>query len=148
MVPSANLAENRGPLIDVSLIKFAEEISLGGMYLRPPDPQRVTASLASRLWARLRLGQLSGYHFSRQCPVGRYVADFFCPEAHLIVQLESARAGDRGRNERADQFELDGYRVVRVTEYELIDDMEATVQKIVDALNVAPERPRNLRYLH
>jgi very-short-patch-repair endonuclease len=117
------------------------------MYLRPPDPHRITASLAGRLWVRLRLGQLGGYHFSRQCPVGRYVADFFCAEAHLVVQLESARAADM-RNERADQFELDGYRVVRVTEYELIDDMEAAVQKIADALNVAPDRPRNLRYLH
>lgn len=119
------------------------------MYLRSPDPHRVAASLASRLWGRLRLGQIAGYHFSRQCPVGRYVADFFCPEANLIVQLESARATDRGRNERADQFELDGYRVVRVTEYELIDDLEGAVRRISDALRVAPrDRPRNLRYLH
>ncbi len=119
------------------------------MYLRPPDPRRISSTLANRLWSRLRLGQIGGYHFSRQCPVGRYVADFFCPEAHLIVQLESARATDGGRNERADQFEIDGYRVVRLTEYELIDDMDAAVRKIGDALRVAPQdERRNLRYLH
>jgi very-short-patch-repair endonuclease len=108
------------------------------MLLMPPDPRRVSTSLANRLWARLRLGRIAGFHFSRQAPVGRLVADFYCPEAHLVVQLESARTADQARNVRADQFALDGYRVVRVSEYELIDDLEAVVRKIGDVLRVSP----------
>jgi very-short-patch-repair endonuclease len=119
------------------------------MLLAPPDPRRVSALLANRLWVRLRLGQIAGFHFSRHHPVGRHIADFYCAEAGVIVQLQSARTSDRGRNAQADQFEIDGYRVVRLSEYELIDDMEGAVQKIGDALRVAPQvTPRNLRYLH
>jgi very-short-patch-repair endonuclease len=116
------------------------------MLLASPTPIRVSTALAGRLWARLRLGQIAGYHFSRQCPVGRHIADFYCAEAGVIVQLESARAG--ARDARAEQFELDGYRVVRVTEYELIDDLEGAVRKVGDALRVATRVvQRELRYL-
>jgi len=34
-----------------------------------------------RLWSRLRRKQLDGFRFRRQQPIGRYVVDFFCPEA-------------------------------------------------------------------
>ncbi len=144
MVSPDGFTKKCDALIDVSLIKFGEEPFVGGMYLKPPDPHRVASSLAGRLWARVRLGQIGGYHFSRHCPVGRCIADFYCAETRLVVQLESARTTDRGRNERADQFELDGYRVVRVSEYELIDDIETAVQKIAAALNVAPKSAAEL----
>lgn len=120
---------------------------MGGM-LTSPDPLRVSASLANRLWARLKLGQVAGYHFSRNHPVGRAIADFYCAQAGVIVQLENAHAANPGRNARIDQFELDGYRVVRVSEYELIDDLDGAVRKIVDMLRVAPSNRARPRYVH
>jgi very-short-patch-repair endonuclease len=118
------------------------------MLLRAADSRRVSQALANRLWSRLRLGQIDGYHFSRQCPLGGHVADFYCPEADLIVQTESARAAEHGGRSRADTFELEGHRVVRVSEYELIDDLDAAVRKIRAALGVAPAKVRPLRHLH
>ena len=41
-----------------------------------------------RLWARLRNRQVSGFKFRRQLPLDRYVADFACVEARLIVELD------------------------------------------------------------
>src|SRR6266704_1917983 len=44
-----------------------------------------------RLWALLRRKQLAGYRFRRQHPMGSYVADFFCPNAKLIVELDGGQ---------------------------------------------------------
>jgi very-short-patch-repair endonuclease len=114
------------------------------MLLHASDSHRVSQALANRLWSRLRLGQVAAYHFSRQCPLGGHVADFYCPEASLVVQMESARSAENACAIRADEFEADGYRVVRVSEYELIDDMDAAVRKIRAALGGAPAKVRPL----
>ncbi len=42
------------------------------------------------LWSRLRRGQLNGWKFRRQHPVGPYVADFACVEGRLIVEVDGA----------------------------------------------------------
>ena len=43
------------------------------------------------LWWRLRDRRLGGLKFRRQRPEGRYVADFVCLEAKLIVELDGAQ---------------------------------------------------------
>ena len=40
------------------------------------------------LWRLLRDRRLGNYKFRRQHPVDRYVADFACVSAHLIVELD------------------------------------------------------------
>src|SRR6266487_2315897 len=40
------------------------------------------------LWRHLRNRQLQGWKFRRQHPVDRYVIDFYCPEAHLAIELD------------------------------------------------------------
>ncbi|MGH7000341.1 MAG: endonuclease domain-containing protein [Stellaceae bacterium] len=44
-----------------------------------------------RLWSHLRRKQLDGIRFRRQQPIGRYVVDFFCPEAHLIIEVDGGQ---------------------------------------------------------
>jgi very-short-patch-repair endonuclease len=40
------------------------------------------------LWRALKEFSVLGTHFRRQAPIGPYVVDFFCPAAHLIVELD------------------------------------------------------------
>lgn len=40
------------------------------------------------LWQCLRGRQLGGLKFRRQRPLGRYVADFCCDEAKLVIEIE------------------------------------------------------------
>ncbi len=70
------------------------------------------------LWSCLRGGRL-GVKFRRQHPIGPYVADFYCRQAGLVVEVdgvthyESQRARDR--DARRDQYmEQLGLRVLRV----------------------------------
>jgi very-short-patch-repair endonuclease len=44
-----------------------------------------------RLWQILRSHQMKGYKFRRQAPIGRYIADFVCHEARLIVEIDGGQ---------------------------------------------------------
>jgi very-short-patch-repair endonuclease len=44
----------------------------------------------AKLWQALRDRMLAGWKFRRQRPVDRFVADFACPDAKLIVEVDGA----------------------------------------------------------
>ena len=67
------------------------------------------------LWQRLRLTR-GDLRFRRQHAVGHYVADFYCPAAKLVIEIDGAthddrRASDRQRDECLRSL---GLRVVRI----------------------------------
>lgn len=39
------------------------------------------------LWQMLRDRQLRGIKFRRQTPMGRFILDFYCPAARLVIEL-------------------------------------------------------------
>ena len=39
------------------------------------------------LWSRIRGKQLKGFQVYRQKPIGRFVVDFYCPQAGLVIEL-------------------------------------------------------------
>lgn len=102
-----------------------------------------------RLWARLRARQLCGIKFRRQHPIGRFIADFCCPERGLVVELDG---GQHAENRQADQRRSEilahqGYRVLRFWDNEVMADIEAVLERILDAVrdphpNPLPERAR------
>jgi very-short-patch-repair endonuclease len=44
-----------------------------------------------RLWQMLRSRQTKGYRFRRQVPIGRFIADFVCHTARLIVEIDGGQ---------------------------------------------------------
>ena len=50
-----------------------------------------------KLWHLLRRKQLAGFRFRRQAPIGPYIADFFCPQTKLIIELDGAPHTDEER---------------------------------------------------
>jgi hypothetical protein len=50
-----------------------------------------------RLWQRLRNRQLNGAKFRRQHPIGSYIADFFCLDARLVIELDGRQHGENER---------------------------------------------------
>ena len=57
-----------------------------------PRHLRKNATEAERcLWQYLRRRQLNGFKFRRQHQVGRYVCDFVCLEASVIVELDGSQ---------------------------------------------------------
>jgi len=69
------------------------------------------------LWSWLRDRRFSTYKFRRQHPFGSHILDFFCPEAHLDIELDGSQHGYPDRQkldaERDAWLEDRGIRVLR-----------------------------------
>ena len=91
------------------------------------------------LWARLRRRQLDGFKFRRQHPIGPFFADFFCPEAGLIVEIDGSQHADElASDKRRTEFLRDaGYEVLRFWNYEISSEIDAVVQRIAEALELS-----------
>ena len=40
------------------------------------------------LWQELRAGQMSGFKFNRQKPLGNYIVDFYCKKLDLVIEID------------------------------------------------------------
>src|SRR5215469_6018263 len=58
---------------------------------RARELRRNMTEAERKLWWILRRKQLEGFRFRRQAPLGPYFADFFCPKARLVVELDGAQ---------------------------------------------------------
>ena len=79
-----------------------------------------------RIWQILRLRQIQGYKFRRQVPIGRYIADFACHEARLIVEIDGGQH-DRSvpqEAERSGFLENEGYRILRFWNNEVLANLD------------------------
>ena len=52
--------------------------------------RRTMTDAEARLWSRLRNRQL-GVKFRRQTPIDRYIVDFGCEEARLVVEVDGGQ---------------------------------------------------------
>ena len=42
------------------------------------------------LWQKLRNRQVEGFKFFRQYSIGKYIADFYCSELRLVIELDGS----------------------------------------------------------
>ena len=98
------------------------------------------------LWSRLRNRRLNGAKFRRQHPIGRYIADFCCPEFLLVVELDGGHHADESGTDqqRTDALVHDGYRVIRFWNHEVLTDIETVLQVINAALKTPSPTPSPL----
>jgi len=97
---------------------------------------RVDATDAERkLWYLLRRRELAGWKFRRQRPVDRYIADFACVEAKLIVELDGGQhAGNAADELRTRRLEALGWQVMRFWNPDVLTNPEGVLTMILDAL--------------
>jgi len=87
------------------------------------------------LWTRLRRSQL-GYRFNRQRPIGPYIADFYCPQLKLVVEVDGLSHLEKRRSDaiRDEYMRQIGIEVVRFTDLKVLNDEETVVTEIQRAL--------------
>lgn len=90
------------------------------------------------LWHWLRGRQLNGTKFRRQHAIDRYIVDFVCIEQMLIVEVDGLihelpdqQARDVNRQAHLEAL---GYRVLRFTNGEVLQSVEAVLEVIGAAL--------------
>ena len=74
------------------------------------------------LWKILKNKQ-TGYTFTRQKPILNYIADFYCHELRVVVEVDGSSHHDLQQiledRERDRQMEALGLRIVRIPDYEV-----------------------------
>jgi very-short-patch-repair endonuclease len=84
------------------------------------------------LWRALRRNQLDGLHFRRQQVIDRFVVDFYCHAARLIVEVDGAGHQSQGAYDADRDRILSSYgvQVLRVTNHEIRDDLHSILDRI------------------
>lgn len=71
--------------------------------------------------------------FTRQLPIGPYIADFACRQAKLVVELDGSQHAESVRDQCRDRFlEQEGWTVVRIWNNELDENPHGALQMIVN----------------
>lgn len=81
------------------------------------------------LWSRLRDRRLEGFKFRSQVWLGSFIADFYCWEAKLIVEVDGAQHAERIGYDlvRTRRLAREGYEVLRFWNNEVLQDLDSVV---------------------
>jgi very-short-patch-repair endonuclease len=94
------------------------------------------------LWELLRGRKLTGMKFRRQAPLGRYIADFYCHDQRLVVELDGpvhSEPAQAVHDQNRDTFLRSlGLTVLRFSNEEVVADPENVLRKIQDAFRQKP----------
>jgi len=92
----------------------------------------------NRLWSKLRRKQLKGYQFYRQKIIGKYIVDFYCPKANLVIELdggqhysETGKAKDRAREGVLIEM---GVKVLRFSDTDVFENIGGVMEGIWSSL--------------
>ena len=98
------------------------------------------------MWTRIRGRQLRGFKFVRQEPIDRYYIDFFCRERRLIIELDGGQHSERREDRRRDsELRAFGYRVIRVWNNDVVENLDGVLQTLLFELEKSPLTPPSPR---
>lgn len=106
----------------------------------PTEPER-------RMWNELRTSRFFDYKFRRQAIIGDRIVDFFCPAKGLIVEIDGDthdREADLKRD--AELEERTGFRVIRFTNRDAIDNFDGVLTGLKVALDSRSDRWAGIRH--
>ena len=97
-----------------------------------------TTEAEQKLWSLLRNRQLKGKKFRRQHAIANYVADFYCNESKLVIELDGnfhteaeTKEYDKSRTNLLNEL---GITVLRFWNEEVIKDPGKVIKKISEYL--------------
>jgi very-short-patch-repair endonuclease len=112
-------------------------------YLYNADPETIEIAKLLRkrmtpseklLWEKLRRKKIFGVKFRRQHPIGFYIADFYCHDLCLVIEVDGSvhdrleqKEHDENRSAEMDRL---GIKVVRFTNNEIKNHIGSVMQHI------------------
>ena len=114
-------------------------------YGAPPEIFRISKELRNNtteaekeLWKHLKSKQIKGYHFRRQHPIHRFIADFFCYKCKLVIELDgrihneiTVKERDIEREKIIKEF---GIKVIRFSNEQVFNEIDKVLYQIQKAI--------------
>lgn len=84
------------------------------------------------LWERLKGKKICGLRFRRQHPVDFFIADFYCHEARLVIEIDGEihnkqKDYDQGRSAEMEKY---GILVLRFSNFDIEEKIEEVIKEI------------------
>jgi very-short-patch-repair endonuclease len=90
------------------------------------------------LWNILRNKKLKGLKFRHQHPIAGYIADFYCHEIKLIIELDGGihQLSDYKEHDEGRTFELEalGIKIIRFKNDEVLDNIEEALNRTIQII--------------
>jgi very-short-patch-repair endonuclease len=113
--------------IHPTIRQFARELR------QPQTPAEAT------LWQHLRNRNLQ-FKFRRQHPIDFFIIDFYCADAKLLIEIDGESHFQQTQMEydrtRTEYLEALGYKVIRFTNDDVRDNIQAVISRIIEEVEV------------
>ena len=90
------------------------------------------------LWKQLKAQGL-GAAFKRQCVILDFIADFYCPSANLIIEVDGGYHLQEGQHkldeEQEDRLRAKGYNILRFTNEQVLFDIDNVIKDITTMIH-------------
>ncbi|MBP9731899.1 MAG: endonuclease domain-containing protein [Candidatus Magasanikbacteria bacterium] len=92
------------------------------------------------LWRELYGGKI-GIRFRRQYSIGSYIADFYCHEFRLIIELDGPIHNEQKEYDRRRENFLKnkGFKIIRFKNDKVLFEREKVIEKIKNACNISSQ---------
>ena len=89
------------------------------------------------MWVLVRDGRIDGFKFRRQQAVQVYLADFYCAEAALVIEVDGPIHATQKEQDEYRQMILEilGLKVIRFTNYQVLNNSVRVREAIRTALH-------------
>jgi very-short-patch-repair endonuclease len=70
-------------------------------------------------------------------PIGRYIADFACIEAKLVIELDGSQHQQQAvyDKQRSSEIESRGFQIIRFWDNQIFQETQAVLEAILKALS-------------
>jgi very-short-patch-repair endonuclease len=102
------------------------------------DLRRSQTEAEIALWQKLRDKEFMGYKFFRQYGIGEYIADFYCPQHKLVIEIDgSHHYSDGGREydeSREEYMSSLSIKTIRFSNLDVLQNIEGVLAEIAKEL--------------
>jgi very-short-patch-repair endonuclease len=91
------------------------------------------APAEAKLWQCLRNRQLAGFKIRRQTPLPPFIADFYCAECQLVIELDGDSHAENEAYDarRSQRLMRDGLHVIRFLNVDVQLHLDAVLSEIL-----------------
>lgn len=108
--------------------------------------RRNTTKLESIFWDNCLKNKMTGYRFLRQKPLDEFIADFYCAELMLVIEIDglSHKYQTEEDSIRTEILENYGIKVVRFKNEEVLNKLKIVKEKLE---TIVQKRAKEIRLL-
>jgi len=109
--------------------------AIGKLFEYGRDLRQTSTEAEQILWQHLRNRKLNGLKFRRQHPLDKFIADFYCHEKKLVIELDGSIHNEKEIKDydavRTYELKEWGINIIRFRNEEVQSNIKDVIEKIV-----------------